>query len=54
MEDRAAAGEAPLPSLVVCPPTLVLHWAHEVRKFAGAAIRTVAYHGNISVSPASF
>lgn len=54
MEDRAAGGEARLPSLVVCPSTLVLHWAHEVHKFAGAAIRTIAYHGNPGVSPASF
>jgi len=24
---------APLPSLVVCPPTLVAHWAYEVEKY---------------------
>ena len=26
-------GPAPLPSLVVCPPTLTGHWCYEVRKF---------------------
>lgn len=54
MEDRAAGREERLPSLVVCPSTLVLHWEHEVHKFAGAAIRTIAYHGNPGVRPASF
>jgi TATA-binding protein-associated factor len=24
---------APLPSLVVCPPTLTGHWAHEIKTF---------------------
>ena len=52
MEERAAAGEARLPSLVVCPQTLVLHWAHEVHKFAGAAVRVVPYHGSPAVSAA--
>ena len=33
VEERRAAGAAQLPSLVVCPSTLVLHWAHEVAKF---------------------
>lgn len=50
LEERAAAGEQRLPCLVVCPQTLVLHWAHEVHKFAADAIRTVAYHGSPTVS----
>jgi len=33
--------------LVVCPSTLVQHWAHEVNKFIDeSAIRTAAYGGN--------
>ena len=24
---------APLPSIVICPPTLVGHWVYEVKKF---------------------
>ena len=30
---RQSPGSAPLPSLVVCPPTLVGHWHHEIAKF---------------------
>lgn len=46
VEERRASGAAQLPSLVVCPSTLVLHWAHEVAKFvAKGALRTVAYQG---------
>eukprot|EP00897_Mesotaenium_endlicherianum_P006570 jgi/Mesen1/5941/ME000301S05068 len=37
---------APLPSLVVCPPTLVAHWAYEVEKFIPSdALRPVQYAG---------
>lgn len=32
---------SPLPSMVVCPPTLVGHWAHEVEKFVGSQMKTV-------------
>ena len=46
VEERRAEGAAHLPSLVVCPSTLVLHWAHEVAKFAAeGALRTLAYQG---------
>lgn len=31
--ERHAAGLPPLPSLVVCPPTLVGHWEHEIGKY---------------------
>jgi len=30
---QAGTGPKPLPSLVVCPPTLVAHWADEVEKY---------------------
>lgn len=43
--ERAAArthapgpDNAPLPSLVVCPPTLVGHWAFEIEKFVGESV----------------
>ena len=46
VEERRAEGAAHLPSLVVCPSTLVLHWAHEVAKFvAEGALHTLAYQG---------
>ena len=31
--DQQAAGLTPPPTLIVCPPTLVSHWAHEIGKF---------------------
>jgi len=31
--DQQAAGVNPPPTLIVCPPTLVSHWAHEIGKF---------------------
>ena len=36
----------PLPSLVVCPATLVQHWCHEVERFCGAQLKAVAYGGS--------
>ena len=33
------------PSLVVCPPILVGHWAHEVGRFVGASLRALACEG---------
>lgn len=31
------AGQLPhMASLIVCPPTLVAHWPHEIRKFVGS------------------
>ncbi|CEH18076.1 snf2 chromatin remodeling protein [Ceraceosorus bombacis] len=45
---RFAAGQppdaTPLPSLIVCPPTLVGHWHHEVQKYANN-LRPVMYVG---------
>ena len=43
----AAAGldvDCPLPSLVVCPSTLVQHWCHEVGRFC-TQLKAVAYCG---------
>ncbi|XP_050311061.1 TATA-binding protein-associated factor 172 isoform X6 [Anthonomus grandis grandis] len=38
---------APLPSLVVCPPTLTGHWVYEVRKFVQQKhLRPLQYNGN--------
>lgn len=35
-----------MPSLVVCPPTLVGHWAHEISRFLEAdVLRTLQYEG---------
>lgn len=28
---------APLPSIVICPPTLIGHWVYEVNKFVDIA-----------------
>jgi len=36
----------PLPSLVVCPPTLTGHWCYEVRKFCNPEdLRPLQYAG---------
>ncbi|KAK9467494.1 hypothetical protein V1512DRAFT_237084 [Lipomyces arxii] len=35
----------PLPSLIVCPPTLTGHWEHEMRNYA-PFLKVVAYVGN--------
>jgi TATA-binding protein-associated factor len=45
--ERRAAGVAHAPSLVVCPPTLVGHWAEEVAKYLppSHALRVVCYAG---------
>lgn len=37
-----------LPSMIVCPPTLIGHWANEVNKFCGAEVSTLQYKGNPS------
>jgi TATA-binding protein-associated factor len=45
-ERTQAADSAPLPSLVVCPPTLVAHWHFEVQKFCRPEdFRCVMYAG---------
>ena len=45
--ERASSGAPALPSLVVCPPTLVQHWAHETGRYLPPehALRCVAYAG---------
>ena len=41
-----AATDRPLPSLVVCPSTLVAHWPFEISKFVATdVLRPLAYHG---------
>jgi TATA-binding protein-associated factor len=45
--ERIASGAPHAPSLVVCPPTLVGHWAEEVAKYLppSHALRVVCYAG---------
>eukprot|EP00884_Botryococcus_braunii_P013723 jgi/Botrbrau1/22351/Bobra.0002s0029.1 len=46
VEARAEGGRAPRPSLIVCPPTLVQHWPHEITKFVGTQVlRAIPYEG---------
>jgi hypothetical protein len=45
---HAASGDQrrrPLPSLVVCPATLVAHWPHEAERWVGPALRVLQYQG---------
>ena len=51
--DRRAAharepsgANVPLPSLVVCPPTLVGHWAFEIEKFTSGRLACLQYYGS--------
>jgi hypothetical protein len=45
-EQTGRAEFEPLPSLVVCPPTVVGHWHHEVKKFcASSSLEALAYVG---------
>ena len=48
-EKFAATGntaDAPRPSLIVCPATLVAHWPHEIGKFVDETVlRPLQYHG---------
>lgn len=37
MEQKAQPAAAPV-SLVICPPTLTDHWAHEIVKFLGPGV----------------
>lgn len=42
--DPSATDAAPLPSLVVCPPTLLGHWQHEAARFF-PSLRVLVYAG---------
>ena len=45
--DQKAAGLTPPPTLIVCPPTLVSHWAHEIGKFVEAdLLQPLQYQGS--------
>ena len=44
--DQHRAGTTPPPTLIVCPPTLVSHWAHEIGKFVeGGFLQPLQYQG---------
>lgn len=43
--ERQQAGLEPLPSLIVCPPTLIGHWYHEILKFSDD-LKPFQYFGN--------
>lgn len=40
--------DQPLPSLVICPSTLVSHWEAEIEKFCQDRVKTLRYVGNPS------
>ena len=42
---REKEGKKPLPSLVICPASLVYNWEHEIREFA-PELRAIAVTGN--------
>jgi len=45
--ERRRAGLPFLPALVVCPPTLVGHWAHEINEYvAESTLKPLEYHGS--------
>ena len=45
--DQHRAGMTPPPTLIVCPPTLVSHWAHEIGKFVEEGfLRPLQYQGS--------
>eukprot|EP01132_Coremiostelium_polycephalum_P001343 gene1343-1696_t len=44
--ERGTADVQPLPSLVVCPPSLVGHWFYEIKKFCDESMRPMTYMGN--------
>ncbi len=50
VEERRAGRQAHLPSLVVCPSSLVGHWEHEVSKFVRTgSLQPLAYMGQAAV-----
>ena len=45
--ERKKLGLPFLPALVVCPPTLVGHWAHEINEYvAESVLKPLQYHGS--------
>jgi TATA-binding protein-associated factor len=45
--ERKKSGLPFLPALVVCPPTLVGHWAHEINEYvAPSVLKPLEYHGS--------
>ncbi|KAF8130463.1 SNF2 chromatin remodeling protein [Mycena galopus ATCC 62051] len=44
-KETQSPDSVPLPSLIVCPPTLTGHWYYEVLKYAGN-LRPILYTGN--------
>jgi TATA-binding protein-associated factor len=46
----AAGSQSPLPSLILCPPTLVAHWANEISVYFDAALglQVMQYSGNLA------
>ncbi len=39
--EQKQSGAPRRPSLIVCPPTLVGHWPHEITKFVGSDVLSV-------------
>lgn len=53
--EARAAGGVEATSLIVCPPTLVGHWAHEIAKFVSPTIlRPLAVQGPPQVTGDAF
>jgi TATA-binding protein-associated factor len=45
--ERKKSGLPFLPALVVCPPTLVGHWAHEINEYVSESVlKPLEYHGS--------
>jgi len=44
-DDQRRAGHSRNPSIVVCPPTVAMHWVNEIKKFAGKHLSTLLYMG---------
>lgn len=43
-KESKAADSKPLPSLIICPPTLTGHWCHEIKQYANN-LRPLLYSG---------
>ncbi len=51
--ERKAQQLPHLSSLILCPPTLVGHWPHEIVKFVGSEQVSVMQAGTLPSSPAT-